>query len=250
MRGECWVAVETYFEGILLPRFSPGCLFLALLVKNPSCGTSLFHKQPVLFNLIRKIWYPDLKEASSMPSVNSSLSFIAKFGILQCLPQCPRTSTVLDSQLVEVADTEGNVGATVSLLMLEDWKTWNRMQTSEVLSSSLHSNVHFQAVNLKTHMLNWYKSHLFSHFNPLSYGSASCLGMHLYILESWKNPVIPFFGEGNERNKGFDQDQINYTYTSILSVSLYSKAACRLPPGNGPWPILVPELSGNSLGGR
>lgn len=152
--------------------------------------------------------------------------------------------------LAEVADTERNVGVTVCLLMLEDWQTWNRIQTSEVLSSSLHSNVHFKAVNLKTHMLNRYKSPLFSHFNPRSYVSASCLGMHLYILESWKNPVIPFCRKENGKNKGFDQDQISYICSSILIVSLYSKTACRLPPGNGSWPTLVPELSENSLGGR
>lgn len=156
------------------------------------------------------------------------------------------SSSWFTALLVKVADTETNVGATVSLLMLEDWQTWNRMQTSEMLSSSLHSNVHFQAVNLKTHMLNWYKSPLFSHFNSHSYVSASCLGMHLYILEGWKNPVILFFRKENRRNKGFDQDQINYIYNNILNVFLYSKTACRLPPGTGPWPILVPELSGNS----
>lgn len=152
--------------------------------------------------------------------------------------------------LAEVADTERNIGVTVYLLMLEDRQTWNRMQTSEVLSSSLHSNVHFIAVNLKTHMLNGYKSPLFSHFNPQSYVSASCLGMHLYILESWKNPVIPFCRKENGRNKRFDQDQINYIYTNISIVSLYSKTACRLSPGTSPWPTLVPELSRNSVGGR
>lgn len=144
--------------------------------------------------------------------------------------------------LAEAADTERNVGVTMCLLMLEDWQTWNRMQTSEMLSSSLHSNVHFKAVNLKTHMLKGYKSPLFSHLNPHSYASASCLGMHLYILEGWKNSLIPFCRKENWRNKGFDQDQINYIFTSILIVSLHSKTACRLPTGNGPWLTLVPEL--------
>lgn len=90
---------ETHFGGILLSRCSPACLSLAQLVENLSCGTKLFHKQPILFNLIRKIWYPDLKEASSMPRMNNSPSFIAEFGIPQCLIKRPQTSPVLDSLL-------------------------------------------------------------------------------------------------------------------------------------------------------
>lgn len=90
---------ETHLGGILLSRFSPGCLSLTLLVENLSCGARLFHKQPILYILIRKIRYPHLQEASSMPSVNSSPSFIAKFAIPQCLPKCPQISPLLDTQL-------------------------------------------------------------------------------------------------------------------------------------------------------
>lgn len=118
-----------------------------------------------------------------------------------------------------------------------------------MLSSSLHSNVGFQAVHLKTHMFNRYKSPLLSHFHPHSYVSASCLGMHLYILESWKNLIIPFYRKETGRSKGFDQGQITYIYNNTLNLPLYSKTIFRLPLGNGPWPILVPELSGNSLRG-
>lgn len=98
--GSCEIDLkETHCGGILLSRFSPGCLSLALMVENQSCGTSLFHKQPILLTLVRKIWYPDLKEASSIPGVNSSPSFLAKFGISLCLPKCLQTSPGLGSQL-------------------------------------------------------------------------------------------------------------------------------------------------------
>lgn len=123
------------------------------------------------------------------------------------------------------------------------------MPSSETLSSPLHSNVGFQAVNLKTHMFNRHKSPLLSHFHPHNYVSASCLGIHPYILKSWTNPIIPFYRKENGRSKGFDQGQINYICTNTVNVPLYSKTTFRLPLGNGPWPILVPELSENSLGG-
>lgn len=95
MQAECWVAMETHFGGILLSRFSPGCLSLALLVENLSCGTSLFHKQLILFNLIRKIWYPGLKEASSRPSVNSPLSFIESLEFLSAFQNVHRLLQLL-----------------------------------------------------------------------------------------------------------------------------------------------------------
>lgn len=123
------------------------------------------------------------------------------------------------------------------------------MQSSEMLSSSLHSNAGFQTVNLKTHMFNRYKSAIFSHFHPHNYVSASCLGVHAYILGSWKNPLIPVYRKENGSSKGFDQSHIIYINNNTLIVPLYSKTTFRLPLGNGPWTILVPELSGNSLGG-
>lgn len=54
--------------------------------------------------------------------MHSSLLFIAKFGIPQCLPKHPQTPPAIDTAalLVQVADRDRNVGATVSLLMLEN----------------------------------------------------------------------------------------------------------------------------------
>lgn len=84
-------------------------------------GQAYFINNRSFLILLRKHDTQTSEEASSRQNVNSSLLFIAKFGIPQCLPKHPQTPPAIDSAnlLVEVADRK-NVGATVSLLMLED----------------------------------------------------------------------------------------------------------------------------------
>jgi len=81
-----------------------------------------FINNPSFLILVRKSDTQTSEEASSRPNVDSSLLFIAKVGIPQCLPKHPQRPPAIDSAtlLVEVAARERNVGATVSLLMLED----------------------------------------------------------------------------------------------------------------------------------
>lgn len=85
-------------------------------------GQGYFINNPSFLILLRKHDTRTSEEASSRQNVNSSLLFIAKFGIPQCLLKHPQTPPAIDSAalLVEVADSERNVGAAVSLLMLED----------------------------------------------------------------------------------------------------------------------------------
>lgn len=84
-----------------------------------------FINKPSFSFSLRKRDTQTSEEARSRQNVNTSLLFIAKFGNPQCLPKHPQTFAAIDSAflLVEVADRESDVGATVSLLILEDKQT-------------------------------------------------------------------------------------------------------------------------------